>query len=72
MSSTGVPPGNLEIRELLLPIIDGLPDQLCMPDNVRLVLREIDRFLGNVGASFAGIGKQLPQDSVLGDFAVPS
>jgi hypothetical protein len=41
----GVPPSNREIRELLLPVIDEIPDLEDMPPGFRLVLREIDRFL---------------------------
>jgi hypothetical protein len=42
----GVPPSNREIRELLLPVIDELPARDEIPHGFRLVLREIDRFLG--------------------------
>jgi hypothetical protein len=42
----GVPPSNREIRELLLPVIDDLPARDEIPHGFRLVLREIDRFLG--------------------------
>lgn len=41
----GVPPSNREIRELLLPVIDDLPDRDDLPPGFHLVLREIDRFL---------------------------
>jgi hypothetical protein len=41
----GVPPSNREVRELLLPVIDELPDLDDLPQGFRLVLREIDRFL---------------------------
>ena len=44
--SAGVPPSNRELRELLLPLIDELPERDELPDGFRLVLREIDRFLG--------------------------
>jgi len=42
----GVPPSNRELRELLLPVIDKLPERDQLPERFRLVLREIDRFLG--------------------------
>ena len=42
----GVPPSNREIRELLLPVIDELPPWDEFPNRFRLVLREIDRYLG--------------------------
>ena len=43
--SEGIAPSNSEIRELLLPVIDELPDRDELPQGFRLVLREIDRFL---------------------------
>jgi hypothetical protein len=42
----GIPPSNREIRDLLLPMIDELPDREDLPPGFRLVLREIDRYLG--------------------------
>ena len=45
MVSEGIAPSNSEIRELLLPVIDELPDRDELPHGFRLVLREIDRFL---------------------------
>ena len=45
MVADGVPPSNADIRELLLPVIDGLPDDLEHSPGFSLVLREIDRFL---------------------------
>ena len=41
----GVPASNRELRDLLLPMIDELPEALELPKNCQLVLREIDRFL---------------------------
>jgi hypothetical protein len=41
----GTPPSSREVRELLLPLIDDLPQLAVMPPGSRLVLREIDRFL---------------------------
>jgi hypothetical protein len=46
----GVPPSNREIRELLLPVIDELPERNDYPAGFRLVLREIDRFLATRSA----------------------
>jgi hypothetical protein len=43
--SDGMPPSTRELRELLLPIIDLVPDMDDPPRGFRLVLREIDRFL---------------------------
>lgn len=41
----GLPPSNRELQELLVPVIDGLPDLIEVPKGFQLVLREIDRFL---------------------------
>ena len=41
----GLPPSNRDVRDLLLPMIDELPDTMEMPPGFRRVLREIDRFL---------------------------
>ncbi len=41
----GMPPSARELRELLLPIIDLVPELEDPPRGFRLVLREIDRFL---------------------------
>ncbi|WP_169976701.1 hypothetical protein [Tautonia rosea] len=39
-----VPPSDRAIRELLVPIIDELPEQAHLPSGFRLDLREIDRY----------------------------
>jgi hypothetical protein len=41
----GIPPSNREIRDLLLPAIDELPEQQDLPPGFQLVLREMDRYL---------------------------
>lgn len=41
----GTPPSDRRIRDLLLPVIDALPDLADLPPGFRLVLREIDRYL---------------------------
>ncbi len=43
----GVPPSNVELRELLLPHIEEVPDLTEIPQNFQLVLREIDRYLSS-------------------------
>jgi hypothetical protein len=45
MLGDGVPASSREIRDLLLPVIDDLPDRDDLPHGFQLVLREIDRFL---------------------------
>jgi hypothetical protein len=39
-----LPPSNRELRELLVPIIDGLPDDECLRERLKPVLCEIHRF----------------------------
>jgi hypothetical protein len=41
----GLPPSNVELRELLLPVVEQVPGPESLPQNVRLVLREIDRYV---------------------------
>jgi hypothetical protein len=41
----GVPPSNREIRDLLMAVLDDLPETVETTKNFDLVLREIDRFL---------------------------
>jgi hypothetical protein len=41
----GIPPSNREIRDLLLPVIDDLPDREDLPPGFRRVLGEMDRYL---------------------------
>ena len=41
----GVPPSSREVRDLLLPHVDDLPEGDELPPAFRLVLREIDRYL---------------------------
>ncbi len=41
----GVPPSNPELRDQLLPVLDHIPEEVELPKNFNLVLREIDRYL---------------------------
>jgi hypothetical protein len=43
----GIPPSSPEIRELLLPILDGLPEIDDMPRSFGIVLRELDLYLAS-------------------------
>ena len=43
----GLPPSNVELRDLLLPVLDDFPDNLELTKNASLVLRELDRFLSS-------------------------
>ena len=46
--SNGLPPSNVELRELLVPVIETLPEMPEPPRNVGMVFREIDRYLATV------------------------
>lgn len=43
--AAGLPPSNVELRDLLLPVLDQVPDDLDLPPSAGLVFREIDRYL---------------------------
>lgn len=45
--SSGLPASNTDLRELLLPKLDSLPDLPELPQGFQSVLREIDRVLAN-------------------------
>ena len=65
MITDGVPPSNIQIRELLLPIIDSLPEEVGVPEGFQLVLREIDRFLAtctpSASEAFPAISSEVKQ-----------
>ncbi len=42
-----LPPSNIELRDLFLPVLDDIPEDIELPKNFLLVLREIDRFLSS-------------------------
>jgi hypothetical protein len=41
----GVPPSNVQIRELLLPVLEEMPELPDLPRGFQLFVREIDRYL---------------------------
>mgnify|MGYP001405736942 CR=1 FL=1 len=43
----GVPPSNRDLRDLLLPLAEEIPDALDLSKNTRLVLRELDEYLSS-------------------------
>jgi hypothetical protein len=47
----GLKPSNRQLRELLLPIVNDLPEFEQLPSSFQLVLREIDRFVASAGPS---------------------
>ncbi len=47
MVKNGLPPSNVEIRELLVPVIEDMPELDELPVEFQRVLQEIDRFLAS-------------------------
>ncbi len=43
----GLKPSDVRLRDLLLPLVDDVPDSMEVRDNADLVFREIDRFLAS-------------------------
>ena len=47
----GLPPSDRQLRELILPVMDLLPESVAVPPSMELVLRELDRYLAGLPAS---------------------
>ena len=60
----GTPPSNTDLRDMLLPIVDDLPETDELPDGVRRVLVEIDRHLA--AQSRARAARRAPRDDLGG------
>lgn len=46
--ASGMPPSNLELRDLLVAHVDELPEMATMPKGFQLTLREIDKYLSSM------------------------
>src|SRR5690606_1470755 len=64
MVAEGLPPSNKVIRDLLMPVLDDLPDRDDLPPGLRLVLREIDRTLATVANGGEAVVAHEPTDEV--------
>jgi hypothetical protein len=60
----GVPPSNRDIRDLLLSVLDHLPESVEETKNFQLVLREIDRFLSQRTSSVDSEVEEQPSEEV--------
>ena len=47
MLADGTPPSNRDLRNVLLPVIDQIPEECELPTGFHAVLREIDHFLAS-------------------------
>lgn len=55
----GVPPSNTDLREMLVSIVDDMPDDLEVPPGFQRVLGEIDRYLATQVPPSAEIPKEV-------------
>jgi len=60
----GVPPSHRELRDLLLPVIDELPDEGELPRGVQLVVRELDRYLARRQVPLSAAAAPVSTDEV--------
>jgi hypothetical protein len=47
MVRNGLPPSNVELRDILVPVIEDMPEFDDVPSGLQRVLQEIDRFLAS-------------------------
>jgi hypothetical protein len=63
--SEGMPPSAREIRELILPTLDELPEAVELPKTFQLVMREADRYLAGLrGAAPEAASAGAPSEQV--------
>jgi hypothetical protein len=60
----GLPPSNPELRDLVLPLLDSVPDDLALPPGAGRVLQEIDRYLASRPAAEEPEGQEPPNPEV--------
>jgi len=65
MVGEGVPPSSQEVRDVLLPILDGLPDLDEMPHGFVLALRELDRYLAGRMSPTDAVAPDVPTNEVI-------
>jgi hypothetical protein len=51
--ASGFPPSGRELREMLIPVLDDMPDRDELPRGVHLVFREIDRYQATRSHAFS-------------------
>ena len=64
MVADGVPPSSREIREVILPIMDCVPQSGGFPQSLQLVLRETEKYLAATNICPPGQNEQLPTTEV--------
>ncbi|MDX1969657.1 MAG: hypothetical protein SFV23_20955 [Planctomycetaceae bacterium] len=58
----GLPPSNVELRDLLVDYVDRLPELAQMPKGFQLTIREIDRYLASAPTREDRNGKDTPDE----------
>ena len=58
----GIPPSNTEIREMLVPIVDDMPDDTEVPPGFQRVLAEMDRYFATQVPPSAEITKEVSEE----------
>ena len=62
MVSDGIPHSNSDLRELLLPIVDDMPEMDDLPSGFKHVLSEVDRFLATRPPSTSEAVREVTDD----------
>jgi hypothetical protein len=65
----GMPPSNVELRDLLIEHVDELPELASMPQGFQLTVREIDRFLASSPSRVEDEGEETGNVDLLDDVA---
>jgi hypothetical protein len=58
----GIPPSNSDIRDMLVPIVDNMPDEMEVPPGFQRVLTEIDRYLATQSPPSAEITRAVSEE----------
>ncbi len=58
----GVPASDVDLREMLVPIVDDLPESNDLPDGFRQVLKEVDRHLATQVAPAPNVVREVSED----------
>ncbi len=58
----GLPPSNVELRDLLVDYVDRLPELAQMPKGFQLTIREIDRYLASAPTREDRNGRDTPDE----------
>ena len=63
--TSGLPASNAEVRDLILPILDLVPDEFVLPPGAERVFREVDRYLASRPAAEEPAAEEQPSLEVV-------